>query len=246
MATNSMVPYSNKVGNNQTTPGAGGGMPAPVAIPGTPGAASTSNPLIPSNLTPGSANPSGGNVSPMGTTAAPSGQESVPGSPSSGSSLVTTAQDGSQNALQKQLTDIYGQGVGSELMTLLGGMGSTNSASFQQFMASMAPEEASQRASLNTQLGNMGVSGNSTVAADANADLTSQFNAQAAGFNANLIQTQLQDTIGIVTGTEQSAQQEVASSGWDVFGQVMQSLGELGGQVTQAAGKAGGFSELFG
>jgi len=50
----------------------------------------------------------------------------------------------------------------------------------------------------------------------------------------------------MMQGMQGAASQEVASSGWDVFGQVLGSLGQVGGEVLGAAGAAGGFSDLFG
>lgn len=231
MATNTMMPYSNRSGANGTS-SAPGGMPKPtaMAVPGGPGANSTMNPYTPPGTAP--------------TASVPS-SPTTPGQAGSNSPLVTTSTDGNQNALQKQLIDIYGQGVGTELMTLLNGMGGTNSAAFQQYLQSMAPVEASEKAGLATSLGNMGVSGNSTVMANSMADLNAQFNAQASGVDSQMMMQQLQDTIGIVSGTQQSAQQEVASSGWDVFGQVMGDIGGLAGDTIGAAGKAGGFTSLF-
>jgi hypothetical protein len=233
MATNSMVPGSNPAGVNQTRPSAPVAS-VPTSIPGMGSTASPSNPYMPSGgSTPGSA--------PAGTP----GSGTVPGSTATASSnpLITGAQDGGQNALLKQLTDIYGTGVGSELMTLLGGMGGADSATFQQYLSSMKPAEASATASLNDTMGAQGVGPNSTVSAIANSNLQSQFTAQASQFDSQLMTQQLQDTLGIVTGTQQAAAQETASSGWDVFGNVLNSLGKDASTVV--AGMATGGTGLF-
>ena len=164
----------------------------------------------------------------------------VPGSP-----LVTNAQDGGQNALQKQLTDIYGQGVGNELQTILEGLGGTDSATYQQYVASLAPQIAQGSATLNSSLGASGVSANSSVGAIANANYQSGVIATESGADSQIMQQGLQDTIGIVTGTEGAAEQEVAQSGWSVFGKVAEGLGSVAGTTINAAGKVGGFSNLF-
>ncbi len=231
MATNSMVPYSNPQGNNQTNSGlnqgSGTGGALPIAVGATGGsvpagavqgttpvvAAAQSNPLIP--------------VAPV-------------------SAATTTMNPGStsnnQTNTQNQLSDIYGQGVGTDLTNLLGSIGGTDSATLQEFQQSLAPQEAVAQANLNASLGAGGVSANSSVAALGNANLQSQEMATVAGEDANLTQSGQNLEASILTGTEQAAQQEVASSGWSVFGDV---IGAIGSDVAQGAGaiaKIGGFS----
>ena len=133
MATNTMVPYSNPAGNNQTTPGAGA-QPKPIAIPqmnplqpiGTTGTGG--NPFIPSV-------PIAAPASPLtsGTTGIP---VSVPGV--GGTSTNATNSD-------KQLTDIYGKGVGGDLNNLLNSIGGTDSATLQEFAQSLVPQEAQHK-----------------------------------------------------------------------------------------------------
>jgi hypothetical protein len=110
----------------------------------------------------------------------------------------------------------------------------------------MGPVNAAQMANLKSQEGAAGVSANSSVSGIAESNLLAQQNAQAAGVNAQFITQNQQNQLGLLQGSQQAAAQEVASSGWDVFGQVLSGLGQVGGEVLGAAGSAGGFSSLFG
>lgn len=221
MATNSMVPYANAVGNNQTTPGAGAGatkgtptMPVPTPLT-SPTAAAAQNPLVPVGAgTPTIATP------PIGT--------------------ATNA----TNTLNQE-TDIYGQGVGTDITNLLNSIGGTNSATLQEYGQSLAPQEASAKANLDASLGAGGVSANSSVAALGNANLQAQETATIAGEDASLTQSGQNLEAEILTGQQQQAAQEVSASGWNVFGQVAGDLGGLAATTITAAGKAGGFSDLF-
>jgi hypothetical protein len=212
------VPYSNPGGNNQTTPGAGG-IQTVAAGPTVPGSTvgSSVNPFLPGGATPAGS----GMPQPIAAPSVPSG--------TSDGSLYNTDSHYSSGItdIKKQLVDIYGKGIGGSLDEILKNMGGTDSAIFKQWLASMQPVEASERAGLNSTLGSMGVGPNSSVNAIAQSNLTSQFNAQAAQEDSQLMQTQLQDTIGILTGTEGDASKETASSGWDVFGKVAGAISSL-------------------
>ena len=80
-------------------------------------------------------------------------------------------------------------------------------------------------------MGAQGVSGNSSVAALGDASLQAQETAAIAGETAQLRQSGQQLEAGILTGQQQQAAQEVASSGWQVFGNVLNSLGSDAAQV---------------
>jgi hypothetical protein len=110
----------------------------------------------------------------------------------------------------------------------------------------MAPVNAAQMANLKAQEGASGISANSSVDAIAASNLLAQQGAQASGVDMNMIIQNQQNQLGMMQGMQGAASQEVASSGWDVFGQVLGSLGQVGGEVLGAAGGAGGFSNLFG
>lgn len=202
------LPTSNVAGNNQTSPG----------LSNTQGIAQPFNPILPTGSTP-STNPY---LSATATT--PTGGTSA-------GSLYNPASSYSsgQTDISKQLIDIYGKGVGGSLNYLLQNMSGTDSAIFQQYLASMKPQMAQAQTALNQGLGAEGVGGNSSVNALAQANLQSQFLAQESGVNSNLMQQQLQDTMSILTGAAPSAQKEVAQSGWTDFANVMANVtGDIG------------------
>jgi hypothetical protein len=226
----STLPTSNVAGNNQTSPGTGA---PPTAMPI----------FTPPQAGPGAPSPMGaGNPNTLITGLPPTMTGALPGSP------TTTAPgtDPNNPLLDKQLVDIFGKGIGGSLDSTLSGMSGVDSAIFQQWQAGQVPVQQQERAAMHQQEGSAGVSANSSVAAIADTDLTGQFNAQAADVNAKLMEQNQQNTLGVLQGAEGAAAKEVASSGWDVFGQVMQGLGGLAGDVVGAAGGAGGFSSLFG
>jgi len=207
MATNSMIPYSNPGGNNQTTPGAG--MPKAVGMPilpmGTPQTtAPVANPLVP----PG-----------VGAVPSSAGGVSIPNVGGLVNSPTNTA--GTTGGLDKQLVDIYGKGVGGALDSLLTGMSGTDSQILQEYIASLQPQEAKAQANVNASLGAGGVSANSSVAGLADANLQAQEFSAIAGESANLTQSQEQLTAQLLQGMQPAAQKEVATSNWSIFGDVM-------------------------
>jgi len=219
-----MIPASNPAGNNQTNPGmASMGLKptgSAMAIPGSPAAQSTPNPFMSgvSNTNPAPvAQPSGG---------------AVPGS-SASQGFITSGTDHGKNALQDQLIDIYGKGVGASLFELLNSMSGTNSTILQEYIASLQPQMAKAQAGVDAQLGAGGVSANSSVAAIADSSLQAQEFADISAESANLTQSQEQLTAQILTGMQHDAASEVAASGWDVFGHVMSSIGS---DVAQGVG----------
>lgn len=227
MATNTMLPTSNPGGNNQTGPstkmtGVSG------AIPFQGGPAGSQNPYFANPGGPTLPSGSAGTQPPgswyQGWGALPQGWNSPGSLYPSGSSYGS-----GETNIEKQLIDIYGKGVGGALNNLLAGMGGTDSQIFQQFLASMKPVWQQQQVGLKQGLGVEGVSGNSSVAGIAEADLGAQQSAQAAGVNSQLMQQQLQDTLSVLMGTKGDAAKEVATSGWDVFASVMNNVtGDIG------------------
>ena len=217
------IPYANPAGKNQTN--GAGPAPTPVAMPGaTPGIVAGQVPgAVPSPLNaPAPVALSTGGGAAVTTAAAPVN----PGDPTSD--------------LAKQYNDIYGKGVGGELSNLIAGMSGTDSAVFQQYLASLQPQIAKGQADLNAHLGASGVSANSSVAALADANYQSGVIATESGADAQIMQQGLQDTIGIVTGTQQAAEQQVAdSSMWGLFGSLAQTAGSVGGEIASAAILAG-------
>lgn len=217
------IPYGNPAGVNQANPalGASSGVRGGIVPYGTSG---STPPPIPGGTTPTSTNPYM-----LGT---------VPGGSTQG-----------QQDLMKQWTDIYGKGTGGSMASEYAGMQGTNSAAFQAYLASMNPMWAQQMAQFGQGMGAAGVGPNSTVEALGMSNLLAQQGAQASGVNAQMIMQNQAERLGLLQGTEQASAQEVASSGWDVFGQV---LGDVGGLAATFMGMPGGsiggqmFSHLFG
>src|SRR5215469_6855734 len=206
--SSSQLPTSNAAWNNQYSPPIQGLPPATPAFSSfTPsGGMQTTNPYL--------------SVPATGA---------VGGQPVGSIYNPASSQSSGQTDISKQLIDIYGKGVGGSLNYILQGMSGTDSAILQQYVASMQPQMAKAQANLGQGLGAMGVSGDSSVQGIAQADLQSQYLAQIGGFNADLMQKQLQESIGILTGAAPAAQKEVAQSGWTDFANVMANItGDIG------------------
>lgn len=222
------LPVSNPAGNNQTTPGAGSfAMPQPIVAPAKPGAGANSFVPITAGATPSVATPTPATV-PVGTSTSPSGPVA-----------------GASSALTTQYNDIYGSGVGGALSQLIGSLPGQSAASLQAYINSLMPQEATAQANVNASLGAAGVGANSSVAAIGDANLQAQETAAIGQEESQLTLNQEQLEGSLLSGTENAAVAENASSGWDVFGQVLQGLGGLAGAATLGAGEAGGFSKLF-
>jgi len=229
MATNSMIPYSNPAGNNQTNPGAGlyqgsgsGGVtPNTATVPtGNPlQTATNNNPYVPGVLT----------STATSTPSAP--QPTLTGGYSTNVAPIVPGGTVSNN-LQKQLVDIYGQGVGASLFNLLNNMSGTDSTAMQQFIQSLQPQEATAQANLNASLGAAGVGANSSVAAIADANLQAQEFGMISGEQAKMDLDQQQMEASILSGMTGDATKEVASSGWTTFGNVMAGITEDIGALT--------------
>lgn len=227
------IPFSNVAGNNQHSPMSmarpmvsGPGTSAPAPIPGSPQAQASKGGISPYAL-PGSPN----------TTYTPPNTSASQG-------FITNGTDSGQNALQKQLNDIYGAGVGGSLFSLLNNMSGTDSTILQEYIQSLQPQMASAQSNVNAALGAGGVSANSSVSALADANLQSQEFSSIASESAALTQNQEQMTAQILEGTESASAKEVASSGWSIFGDVMSDItGDIGhifgGSANTAPGSQG-------
>lgn len=236
MATSSMVPYSNRVGNNQTTPTAeapkmGIAGAVPITTPLSPTAAATANPFTPATASP--------------ATAAPATATSVVPSASGTSAVANPGQAALDNPeLLSQLNDIYGA-TGTGLFNLLQGVGGVNSQTLQDYIASLQPQMATADANLRASLGAGGVSANSSVAALGEANLQAQEQAAISGESAKLLQSGQNLETQILEGIAPAAEQQVAdSSGWNVFGQVVQGIGGLVGDFMGLGGITGGIGSL--
>lgn len=218
MGTMSQIPSSNPAGNNQMSP------------PGT-GLKSGATPQIPmasqaQGSTPSQTNP----YMPVNTSSTPTTPTATGGVPNAMGADGTSTNPNAANQ-DKQLVDIYGKGVGGDLNNLLNNISGVDSATLQQFEQSLIPQEATAQSNLNASLGAGGVSANSSVAALGDANLQSQEFAAISGEKANLLQSQEQLQAQLLTGMQQDASQEVAQSGWSVFGQVMSSIGQDAGGI---------------
>jgi hypothetical protein len=235
MATNNMVPYSNPAGNNQTTPKTGGTMQSIIGkgIPGSPTTPTGSNPLVPS-----APNLGGVNTAQASTTGSAVPATSTSASSSTNGFITNANNPNGQNALQKQLDDIYGSGVGGSLYSLLNGMSGTDSTILQEYIQSLQPQMATAQANTNAALGAGGVSANSSVAAIADSNLQSQETAAVAGESANLTQSQEQLTASLLSGMENKAAAETATSAWSTLGNVVGDISQDVGAVIHGSSGA--------
>lgn len=229
MAT-STVPIGNAAGNNQANPALKASGP-PSAVAAAP---------IPGGTMPSAANPF---IFGTGTPSA-TGSGMVPSSTPAPVAAPATSGGTPDANLLKQWTDIYGKGTGTQLADLYASMGGTNSAAFQALQQSMAPVFQEEKNDLTQTLGTAGVGANSTVASLGLADLAAKQGATLSAADAQMIMQNQQDRMGILQGTQQDSASEVASSGWDVFGQVIGDVGNLAGDVMGVGGLPS-FAKMF-
>ena len=210
MATNSMIPYSNPQGNNQTNPGAGGATPTALPLPGaTPGtttnAAATANPLVPATATTGAA------------------------------ATVPSASVGDSGS---ELNSIFGSGVGGDINSFLGSISGTNSVVLQDYVKSLQPQMATAQAQTNAALGAGGVSANSSVAGIADANLNAQETASIANESASLAESGLQMQESMIQGMEAPAENYTAEQSmmpWEIAGSAIGALGNVAGATIKAS-----------
>jgi len=240
MATSSLIPVK-PIGN-----GAGSNLPGPSSISsgsnlvaGTNGVAGS----LPVSMVP-TQNPP---VLPPGTTGAPT-STLMPSSPllptngvtptASPTSTVPTAA-GTPNLLagandanvNKQLTDEYGKGVGGVIGSELENLGSADSSYMTAYENAMAMPNSEQLSTLQTSLGNEGISGNSSTAALATADLLSQETSQEGLQEQQLLQSNIAEQVGLTESLEGTANKDVSQSGWSIFGEV---AGDVAGAAATA------------
>ncbi|MDR3392445.1 MAG: hypothetical protein P4L77_12010 [Sulfuriferula sp.] len=233
MATSgAMVPYSNPAGNNQTTPKAvlppssvGSQNTVPVNNPLQPTQTATVNPFIP----------------PAAGTGA--GTTQVPGA----ATVASPGAAGSDpnGALYQQLTDIYGNGEGAALNNLLGSIGGVDSATLQQYIASLQPQFAKAGASLQSSLGAAGVSANSSVNAIGQANLQGEEQSAIAGESAKLLQSGQNLEAQILEGIAPTAAQQVAdSSPLNMIGSILGDVGSVASDFLGLGSITGGIGKL--
>lgn len=240
MATSSMVPYSNPAGKNQTSPSSTvSGLPTsglPVISPTNPGGTVATNPLIPANATPGtSTGPAQTVTNPTSVPTGISSNSVIPGAVANSSTPIVGGD------AYNQLHDIYGA-AGGTLTDFMNSISGTNSTALQEYIKSLAPQEATAQANLNASLGAGGVSANSSVAALGNANLQAQEFAAISGESAKLTESQQQLEAGLISNTLPAAEKQVAdSSPWAIFGDILGAVGSVAGDVMGLGDISGGF-----
>jgi hypothetical protein len=177
------------------------------------------------------------------------GVATVPGATTSNGETVGTGAGAlnltgqQQSNVTKQLTDTYGKGEGALLGSEISNLGSSDNSYMQAYTAAMAPQNAENLSSLNTTLGNEGVSGNSSTAAIADADFNSNVTSQEGLQEAQLQQTSQQDLLGLTSGLEGQSAAEVSSGGFlNDLGSIAGSVAELGSGIANVA--TGGLSGI--
>jgi hypothetical protein len=224
MATNSMIPYSNPAGNNQTTPG-GGGFITPQTLPGlgasigTPinTAAAAQNPLIPASTAAPAAPGSTASQAITPTATAPATTTTVP------AAINTT------NAPGGELNNIFGA-VGDSVNSFLGSVSGTDSVVLQDYIKSLQPQMATAQAQTNAALGAGGVSANSSVAAIADANLQAQEEASIAGESASLTESgmQMQESmIQSMLGPAENYTNDQAMLPYEMLGAGMNAMSKI-------------------
>jgi hypothetical protein len=193
----------------------------------TPGIAKgiQANGMVPVGNAGGSNNPgpTGINAVAQPIMQAPAG--AVPGAPNAPVSQFSQQQ---QKNSQHQLTDTFGKGIGGDISSVINNLGSNDSTYMQAYHNAMAGTNAEANASLLTSLGNAGISANSSTAAIGLADLGGQEVAQEGLQEAQLQQTDEQNLIQLLQGTQGAANKEASTS---VMGDIGSVLGAIGTDV---------------
>lgn len=161
------------------------------------------------------------------------------------SSLITPEE-------QKQLTDIYGKGTGNLLSSEISNLGSEDSSYMQAYKKAIAPINAENLATLNTTLGNEGISSDSSTAAIENADFMANVTAQEGLQEKQLQMNDLAQLLGLTESTLSDSKDEVSSGGFlNDIGAVLNALpgGSILGKMFSGVGKAksdsGGIGNLL-
>lgn len=230
-------PMTNPVASASVTgtvPTAGGTRGAVGTPTSAPGAMSGAQPQ-PINTAPAQAGGAVGTGAPA-TGAAGSNAPANNGNPIAGYSPQQTA------ALQKQLNDTYGAGEGGELFSLMQNLGSNDSSYMQAYQAAMSKSTAEGLSTIQTGLGNSGVSANSSAAAIEQGDYLSGVTSQEGLQEQQLLQTQQGEAIGLTESTEGQTAAENSTSWLNTLSQVV----GIGSQVAGAVTGTSGLASLFG
>lgn len=155
------------------------------------------------------------------TTIVPAGTE--------GDNLSSTE----QGNLGKQASDLYGKGVGGLLTSEIENLGSNDSSYMQAYEKAMAPINAENLATLETNLGNEGVSGNSSTSAIAQADFNANVTSQEGMQEEELQMNDLNQLLGLTESMEGTSSQAQQVTPLSIFGKV---AGDIGSDVGGALG----------
>lgn len=197
-------------------------MTAPTPIGGVPPAV---NQAMQGNLNPANAQPV--LSSPVST------QQIAPQPINPGSSTVPTTTGTAPVIGSAGFTSLYGNDTGNAVTNLLNSEtpGTANSTA-QAIINANAPNVAQGSATLNTGLAASGISPSSSVSAIENANYQGQVQQQNLSEIAqtNMTEQQMQQSLleNLLPGQQQ---RETDSSGWNIFGNVMSGLGDVGGLV---------------
>jgi hypothetical protein len=218
-----LTPVGN--GGGSTNPGPTG-MSALAALPGAApvipsagGMLPGSSPIQPAAATPG--------ATPPGVIPPPTAAPTVTG----GGGVAVSVPNNPVNAqgntdFLTQLQNQYGMGIGATIAGTVGNLGSQNNTYMQAYEASVAQPNAENLATLNTTLGNEGVSGNSSTAAIANADFESGISASEGLQEQQLLQSETGEQVGLEESLGGVANKNQSDS----------ALGDLGSVFTTIAG----------
>lgn len=171
----------------------------------------------------------------VSTTSPAAGTTSTAGNALAGYTPQQTQQ------LQKQLNDTYGKGEGTLLYSLLNSLGSNDSAYMSAYNQAMSKQTAEGMATIDTGLGNAGISANSSAAAIEKGDYMSGVTAAAGMQEQQLIQTQTQDAIGLVQGMQSATAAENSTSWLNTAAQVV----GIGATLAGVPGASQGMASLF-
>lgn len=232
-------PVGNGAGSQRPGPSGIGKIGNSTPIPVSTGPISLNPAANPPVLAPGTT----GSVIPMPVTSPSGGSSLLPTNGVNPSPVATDPTTGlpisnsnpsipyNQQNLDKQMKDEYGKGEGSLISGLVSSLGSSDDAYMQAYEKAMAQPNAEQMATLETDLGNEGISGDSSTAAIAKADLLSGETADEGLQEQQLKQNDLAQLLGLTESLEGVSNKAQQDTGWSIFGSV---LGDVGGAVAGA------------
>lgn len=202
---------------------AGIGNASSGVIPGQAGPASAVPMVHPSGVSPIQAAP--GQIQAAVNTAGATGPMAVQSAPSTG----TIPQVGAGVYNGGDVNSVYGQDTGTAITNLMNSENSGTAGSLAQAVINAnQPNVDRGSASLNTQLAASGISPSSSVSAIENANYEAGVQQQNLSQEAQfaLQEQQMQQQL-LETLLPSQQQRQTDSSGWSIFGDVMQGVGDV-------------------